>query len=128
MEMMHHAVNWFEIPVSDFDRARKFYSAIFDYEMPEMKFGPVRMGILLHEREKGGIGGAIVHHPDHYAPSADGTKVYLNGGKDLGVVLDRVAKAGGEVRIAKRLIAPGMGYMALFTDSEGNTVALHSPE
>ncbi len=128
MEMMHHAVSWFEIPVSDFDRAKKFYSTIFDYEMPDMLFGAVRMGILLHDRDTGGVGGAIVHNADHYTPSVDGTKVYLSGGKDLNVVLDRVVKAGGEVMITKRLIAPGMGHMAMFKDSEGNAVALHSPE
>ena len=61
--------------------------------MPDMNYGLAPLGILLHEREKGGIGGAIVHHPDHYTPSADGTKVYLNSGNDLSVVLDRVAKA-----------------------------------
>ena len=128
MEMLHHAVNWFEIPVSDFERARAFYSRIFDFDMPEMTFGTVRMGILLHDREKGGIGGAIVHNGEHYTPSADGTKVYLNGGRDLGLVLDRVPGAGGEVLIPKRMIAPGMGFMALFKDSEGNVLALQSPE
>ncbi|WP_395094316.1 nitrilase-related carbon-nitrogen hydrolase [Armatimonas sp.] len=34
MEMVTHAINWFEIPVSDFERAKAFYSAIFAYEMP----------------------------------------------------------------------------------------------
>ncbi|MCC6936942.1 MAG: VOC family protein [Flavobacteriales bacterium] len=126
--MMHHAVSWFEIPTTDFDRARKFYSTIFDYVMPEMTFGPVRMGFLLHDRDAGGIGGAIVYNAEHYTPHADGVKLYLNGGRDLGVVLDRVPGAGGEVMIPKRMISPDMGYMAMFTDSEGNVLALHSKE
>lgn len=128
MEMMHHALSWFEVPVADFERAKRFYSAIFDYAMPEMTFGPVRMGFFLHERDKGGIGGAIVHNSTFYRPHADGPKVYLNGGRDLGVVLARVEGAGGQVVIAKRAIGPGMGYMALFKDTEGNELALHSPE
>lgn len=125
---MHHAISWFEIPTADFDRAKRFYSAIFDYDMPEMTFGPVRMGFLLHDREKGGIGGAIVHNAQFYTPNGDGVKVYLNGGKDLAVVLDRVVKFGGEVVIPKRMISPDMGFMAMFKDSEGNTIALHSKE
>lgn len=128
MEMMHHALNWFEVAVADFDRAKKFYSTIFDYEMPEMAFGPARMGFFLFERDKDGVGGAIVHNPEFYTPSSDGTKVYLSGGKDLSVVLDRVVAAGGTVLIPKRIIAPGMGHMAVFKDSEGNVLALHSPE
>lgn len=128
MEMTLHALNWFEIPAADFDRAKKFYSTIFDFEMPEMTLGPTRMGFLLHDRDKGGVGGAIVYNPEFYRPTADGTKVYLSGGRDLQVVLDRVPGAGGAVLIPKRLIAPGLGHMALITDSEGNAVALHSPE
>ncbi|MCB9168437.1 MAG: VOC family protein [Flavobacteriales bacterium] len=126
--MMHHAVAWFEVPVVDFDRAKRFYSTIFDYTMPEMTFGTLRMGFFLYERDKGGIGGAIVHHPEHYRPSADGVKVYLSGGKDLSTVLDRVEAAGGRVLQAKKAIGEHMGHMALFKDSEGNVLALHSPE
>src|SRR5690349_5599340 len=44
MELTKNAINWFEIPVTDFERAQKFYSAIFDYQMPEMPMGPFRMG------------------------------------------------------------------------------------
>jgi uncharacterized protein len=127
MEMMHNAVSWFEVPVADFDRAKKFYSAIFDYDMPEMTFGPVRMGFLLHDRDKGGIGGAIVHNAEFYIPDPNGVKVYLNGGNDLAVVLGRVQVAGGEVIIPKRMIGEGMGHMAMFKDTEGNVLALHSP-
>ncbi len=39
MEMQKNAINWVEIPVSDFSRAKKFYSIIYDYEMPEMMMG-----------------------------------------------------------------------------------------
>jgi len=46
MEMLQNAINWFEIPVTDFERAKKFYGAIYDFDMPEFPMGPVRMGIL----------------------------------------------------------------------------------
>ena len=123
MEMMTNSLNWFEIPVSDFERARKFYSTIYDYDMPEQKMGPVYMGFFL--MELGGIGGAIVHG-EGYVPSQEGTLVYLNGGPDLSVVLDRIEAAGGKVVLSKTKINDELGYYAIFIDSEGNKLAIHS--
>lgn len=126
MEMMHNAINWFEIPATDFDRAKKFYSAIYDFEMPEMQMGPLRMGFLLHDRDNGGIGGAIVHG-ETYTPGTTGAKVYLNGGSDLEIVLNRVSGSGGKVILSKTPIGDGsMGYIGVFEDTEGNHVSLHS--
>jgi uncharacterized protein len=124
MEMTTNALNWFEIPVNDFARAKAFYSAIFDYDMPEMDMGPRKMGFLLHERGVG-VGGAIVAGGGLTA-SDGGTLVYLTGGSDLATVLDRVAAAGGSVVTPKMLIAPGMGFFGVFRDSEGNRLGLHS--
>jgi predicted enzyme related to lactoylglutathione lyase len=124
MEMFTNAINWFEIPVNDFDRAKGFYSRIFDFDMPEMPMGPLRMGFLLHEQGKG-IGGAITHG-DGRAASSDGPRVYLNGGTDLANVLGRVEGAGGKLVVPKTEIAPGMGFFAFFQDSEGNEIGLHS--
>lgn len=121
-----HAINWFEIPVADFDRAKKFYEAIFDFQMPENQMGPARMGFLLYDFKSGGRGGAIVHNPDFYMPSANGSLIYLNCEPDLQVVLDRVATAGGKVLNQKAEVGPNLGNWALILDTEGNRVALHS--
>ena len=126
MEMVKNALSWFEIPVADFDRARKFYGAIFDFEMPEFTMGPNRMGFFLMEQGVG-VGGAIVSGPG-YEPAETGTLVYLNGGSDLTNVLNRVAGAGGTVAVPKTIINDELGYFAVFRDSEGNRVALHSME
>lgn len=126
--MMHHAISWFEIPVGDFARAKRFYSTIFDFEMPEMQIGEGMMGFLLHDMQAGGIGGAIMYYPNFYTPSPLGPKVYLNGGKDLNVVLGRVEAAGGKVIREKFFVAPGRGYVGGFSDTEGNEIYLHSPE
>lgn len=124
METMKNAVNWVEIPVTDFDRAKKFYSTIYDFEMPDMEMGPNRMGFLLYD-QGGGIGAAIVSG-DGYTPSKDGVKVYLNGGVDLDIILARVEKAGGKVVLPKTQITPELGYFATFEDLEGNHISLHS--
>lgn len=125
MEMTPNAISWFEIPVEDFARAKSFYSAIFDFAMPEMQMGPNTMGFLLHEQGKG-VGGAIVKG-DGYVPSKQGALVFLAAGSDLAVVLSRVAPAGGSVLHPKTQISPEYGYFALVIDSEGNRVGLHSP-
>jgi uncharacterized protein len=125
MEMFQNAVNWVEIPVLNFDRAKSFYSKIYDYEMPEMMMGPLRMGFLLFDQEKQAVGAAIVQG-ETYIPSAQGVRVYLNGGSDLNTVLNRVLAAGGKIILPKTTINAELGYMAIFLDPEGNQIHLHS--
>lgn len=125
MELVKDAISWVEIPVSDFTRAKNFYQTIFDYEMPEMDMGPIKMGIFLSDRDNG-VGGAICYGEGYTPAGHNGTKAYLNGGADLNTVLNRVSAAGGTVVVPKTAIAPEMGYFAFFTDSEGNVVGLHS--
>lgn len=124
MEVPTNAVNWFEIPVSDFARAKKFYSTIFDYEMPEMEIDSVRMGMLPFQQGQG-VGGAICFG-EGYEPTEKGAKLYLNGGDDLTTVLNRVEAAGGKVVMGKTEIPDNMGYFAVFHDTEGNWIGLHS--
>ena len=123
-----NAINWFEIPVADFDRAKKFYETIFSYQMPESQMGLSRMGFFLYDFKSGKVGGAIVHNPELYTPVDNGTLVYLNCQPDLQVVLDKVEAAGGKILEPKTIISPeqNLGYWALIKDSEGNKVALHS--
>ncbi len=123
-----NAINWFEIPVADFDRAKKFYETIFSYQMPENQMGQSRMGFFLYDFKAGKVGGAIVYNPELYIPNDKGTLVYLNCQPDLQIVLDKVETAGGKILTPKTIISPeqNLGYQALITDSEGNKVALHS--
>jgi uncharacterized protein len=128
MNVPTHAINWFEIPASDFDRAKKFYETLFNYQMPENQMGPTRMGFLLYDFQNGGRGGAIVHNPEFYTPGGKGTLVYLNCDPDLSVVLGKVTAAGGKILVEKTSIGPdaSLGYWAMMEDTEGNRVALHS--
>ena len=125
MSTQKNAINWFEIPVSDFDLAQKFYSALFDYEMPSSQMGDDLMGFFPSKQEEDAVGGAIVKG-DGYEPGGSGPIVYLNGGDDLQVMLDRVESAGGSVAVSKTFINKEIGYFAFFNDTEGNRVALHS--
>ena len=122
---MANAINWFEIPAANFDRAKTFYSTIFEAEMPVQEMQGTQMAFFPVEGQ-GNVGGAVCFG-EFYKPSAEGTLTYLNGGNDLSEVLNRIEDAGGEVVMPKTQITEEIGYMAMFMDTEGNRVALHSP-
>ncbi len=120
-----NAINWFEISVTDMPRAKKFYESIFDMQMQEMEMMNMPMAFFPPDGSNGTVGGALIKS-DMHKPSVDGAKVYLNGNPDLQQVLDKIEGAGGKVTMPKTLIDEMSGYMAFFTDSEGNAVGLHS--
>lgn len=121
-----NALNWFEIPTVDFQRGLQFYNTILATELPIETMGDMTMAFFpATPPEKGTVGGAVIFHSDA-KPSADGTTVYLNGGTDLSPILDRVEAAGGKIIMPKTQITPEIGCIALFLDSEGNKVGLHS--
>lgn len=120
---MTNAINWFEIPVTDFTRAKKFYETILGAEIMEMPFPNGRYGMLPADMQNG-VGGGLAQG-EGFEPSDKGTIVYLNGGDDLNVSLSRVEQAGGKIILPKTSIGQN-GFMAHFIDTEGNRVALHS--
>ena len=124
MEELKSAINWFEIPATDFDRAVRFYGEIYAFDMPTRDMGHIKMGFFQH-LQGNGIGGAIVSG-DGCIPSQSGSKLYLNGGSDLLTVLDRVEAAGGTIVVGKKQISPEIGYFAIIVDTEGNRIYLHS--
>lgn len=118
---MSNAINWFEIPASDIDRAVTFYSSILAAELQKNEMGGYNMAFFPAD----GVSGALVQG-DGYVPSETGIVPYLNGGDDLSEILSRVESAGGTVILPKTKISDDIGYMAFFKDSEGNKVGLHS--
>ena len=119
---MANALNWFEIPVSDMDRALKFYNAIFGTEMSSMEPMP-GFNMAMFPAEDG-VGGALLQG-EGYVPSKEGAVVYLNGGEDLSTPLGKVEAAGGQVAVQKMGVGEN-GFIAYFIDTEGNKVGLHS--
>jgi predicted enzyme related to lactoylglutathione lyase len=119
---MNNAINWFEIPANDFDRAVKFYSNILDVEMQVSDANGMSYAMFPVQE---GVGGGIVKH-EGFTPSDKGPLVYLNGGDDLNNVLSKVETAGGKVEMEKTKINDEYGFFAIFHDSEGNRMALHS--
>jgi len=122
-----NSLNWFEIPVSDTARAKQFYETILDVQMEtqdmmgmEMTFFPYDM-----QAQTGKVSGALVKS-DMHKPGMDGAIVYLNANPSIQAVIDRIEPAGGKVLMPRTQITEDIGYMAFFTDSEGNRMALHA--
>jgi hypothetical protein len=119
----------------DMERAKKFYEAIFDFEITTEEMGDALMGFFPcicdcdcesdDDCECDGIGGALIKHPEA-KPSADGTTVYFDGGADLQNILDKVEAAGGQIIVPKMLISEDIGYFCYVLDTEGNKIAIHS--
>lgn len=124
MTTKENTLNWFEISVLDIDRAKKFYETIFNIQMRQEEIMDEVMVYFPMDEGSGKVSGALVKSPMH-KPSADGAKIYLNGNPDLAVVLTKIKTAGGEITVPKTQIGK-FGFMAMFTDTEGNSVALHS--
>ena len=121
---MANAINWFEIPAKNFDRAKAFYETVLGTVIQEMPHPAFKYGIIPADMENGHVGGGLVQG-EGLEPAATGTLIYLNGGDDLDTPLSRVEKAGGKIVLPKTAIGAN-GYMAHFIDTEGNRVALHS--
>jgi predicted enzyme related to lactoylglutathione lyase len=122
-----NSLNWFEIPVTDFERARHFYQVIFSIHMDvdnmmgmKMAFFPMAMG-------SGKASGALVQS-DFHIPSMEGSLIYLNANPDMNDVISKIEQEGGQMLMPKTHITDEIGYMAFFKDTEGNRVALHSQQ
>ncbi|MDO5615988.1 MAG: VOC family protein [Cruoricaptor ignavus] len=121
---MKSYISMFEIPATDISRAINFYQAVLDISIEQMDVEEMQMGIFPYEEQT--VTGIIIQ-ADGYKPSADGVTIYLNAGENLQVVLDKVAKNGGQIILPKTAHADESGYFAVFLDSEGNKLALNSP-
>jgi len=123
----NNAISWFEIPTHDIDRAANFYEAIFNVSLIPLDLQQLKMRMFPVQDPGKGVGGALCYNKEFYKPSAtDGPLIYLNGNPDVQNILDKVEPAGGKIVVPKTQISPEYGYMAVFIDTEGNRVALHS--
>ncbi len=124
-------INWFEVPVADFERACKFYETVIGTKLfindTRETMGSL-LGVFPHD---GAVGGCLVHNPQYgYRPSTEGTMVYFTIKGDMDGALARVPDAGGEVLLPKTALGEnaGGGFVAWVRDTEGNKVGFYSGE
>ncbi len=118
---MKNALNWFEIPVRDLDRAAAFYETLLGAKLRREVFGDLPYGILPYAEP--GVGGALVQDPRR--TPGGGTLVYLNADGQLDAILARAAKAKATVALPKTAIGKD-GFIAIVIDSEGNQLGFNS--
>lgn len=123
-EGMNNYISIFEIPALDISRAIDFYQAILGINIERMEMPGMEMGVFPYEDQL--VTGVILKE-EGFQPSSSGVTIYLNGGENLQVILDEVVRNRGEIIIPKTTHADESGYFAIFLDSEGNRIGLHSP-
>ena len=117
-----HAINWFEIPCEDLDRATRFYETVLGARMHrETRSEPMS----IFASDPTGTGGMLVKRSVR-RPGRNGALVYLNCDGILDAVLARVSRAGGLILMPKTEVPGGYGHFACMRDSEGNHIGLHS--
>ncbi len=120
---MANALTWFEIPTLDLDRAVRFYETVLGVQLKRELFGGVPHAIFPAGQTD--ASGALIQD-GHRKPSPEGTLIYLDAAGKLDACLERIRGAGGTLLMPKTEIgAPG--FIAVFRDTEGNSVALHAP-
>lgn len=120
-----HAVHWFEIPVTDLDRAQSFYEAVLGQRLRREAMGP-QTTLAVFPYDDGAAGGCLMAGTTAPQPSAQGAMVYLNAEPSLDAALARVEAAGGRIATPKVVLPGDMGAFAHVLDTEGNRVGLHA--
>lgn len=121
---MKYLLNWVEIPASNIERAKTFYSTILGIAFNEMEMKGARYAIFPAEDQHNC--GALVQS-DYHQPSPDGVVIYLDGGEDMDSILQQVEHAGGQVIMPKTNTNSAAGHVGMFIDTEGNKIGLQHP-
>jgi uncharacterized protein len=111
---------WFDVPVTNMDRAITFYSAVLAVRVDKESFGDTSIGVIEHHD---GNGGCLVN--DEAEIGAGGVLIYLNVDGRIRDAVEKVLPHGGTVVKPVHSIGPH-GFRAVVLDSEGNRVALQS--
>jgi predicted enzyme related to lactoylglutathione lyase len=119
---MKNALNWFEIPVEDIERAVTCYETLLGTKMRRGTMGN-GMPYAVFPYEPPGAGGALAGDPKR--PRNHGVIVYLNADGELDAILARAADAKAKVIMPKTPIGKD-GFIAIVADTEGNHVGFNS--
>ena len=118
---------WFELPVSDLDRATNFYESVFATKLSTDERFP-GLAIFPRRDQSAATGALAVIHDEELEgrPSTDGAVIYLNCDGEMDAVLKRAQAAGGQLLQEVAQLPGGMGWIAQFRDLDGNRVGLHA--
>jgi predicted enzyme related to lactoylglutathione lyase len=118
---LKHGVTWFEIPVSDLERAVAFYEAVFGVELLRDTVADVPHAIF--PVADGGVTGALVTRAPT-SPGPYGATVYL-ACESVEVAIERALSCGGAA-VMPLATLPNIGTIAAIRDRDGNVIGLHA--
>lgn len=122
---MKNLVKLIEIPAADFVRAVKFYEAVLGIKLTVCDSCETEKMAFFSDFANAEPNVALSWTAD-FLPSPNGVLVSLNI-DSIEQTLERINANGGKtVRPKTKIEADGMGYFALFSDSEGNTIGLYA--
>lgn len=121
---MPNLVHYFEIPVSDLDRATIYYERVLGIKMERATIDGYEMALFPYVEGQPGSSGALAKG-DVYVPSRNGPILYFTVA-DIDAALARAQAAGSKILFPKKDIGDA-GYVAEVEDSEGNRLALSQP-
>ena len=125
--MSANTLCWTDIPVTNLDRAIKFYSAVLGNDVSKMSEAGFEYGLLPHEEQNSS--GCLCVGSDsggsENKPSQNGPLIYLSVEGRLNDAVKAARANGGKVLQERQQIGPH-GFRAIVVDSEGNRIALHS--
>lgn len=116
--MPENAAVWFEIPVTDMERAKAFYRTVLDVELIDENMGPNPTAVF--PTAKSGVAGHL--YPGKPAASGEGNTIHLASPDPLEEALERVTANGGKV-ISDIVTIPA-GRFAYCRDPDGNSIGL----
>ena len=116
---------YFEVPVSDLERAVTFYEAVFGCGFERATIDGNQMALFPSDPAAGGASGALACG-ESYPPGGQGVRVYFRVA-EVSAALARAVAAGGR-QVYPPTAVPGYGWVATVEGSEGNCVALFATE
>ena len=131
---MDNLIVWADIPVTDLERAMKFYGAVLQRPFVTMP-GMDSIALPGPDQPPGENDGGAAPGPmpvafdlvrtDHQKPSTEGCTIYLNADDDPDAMMQRAVEAGGEVINPVQDMGEMVGWIGHFKDSEGNMIGVH---
>lgn len=123
-----NAISWFEIPVTDIERAQRFYETVIGQSMQHVLFsmGDKIYPLALFPATGDGAKGCLQSGHDTLQSTTQGSLVYLSCGPSLDAAVARATAAGASVLKPRTALPQGMGFFAHVQDLDGNRVGLHA--
>lgn len=121
---IHHAIDWFEIPVTNMDRSVAFYEQLLGVRLRRETMTGTDLAVF-PASDRDGVAGALMR-VDQVTPGTNNTMVYLNAGPSLNAVVDKVVSLGGQLLLPRVDLPGDMGCFVHIADPDGQRIGLHA--